>query len=192
VIVAGLDGGFASFGWAIADVGDDIRPLALGCIKTKKDARKVLACVDNHKRSQAIARELVRVLELYPDVGVVCAETIAFVRSASVMSLIGRAWGIIDTLCELRGLPLLQASPQEIKAACCPHIKNASKIDVQEALEERFGHVVRGQLLELNKGDREHPADALGSIVACMRRDEMRLARAASRSWQQTIDTLTA
>lgn len=173
----GLDVGFASFGWGIAELDPEARVLALGCIRTKKDPRKVLLAVDNHRRSQELVRGLSEVLDLYPDIGVICAETIAFVRSAVVMSQIGRAWGIVDALAELRGLPILQASPQEIKATVCPGVKNASKEAVQHALEQRFGIVVRTQLLKLNKGDREHPADALGAIVACLTKDELRLAR---------------
>lgn len=183
--VVGFDIGFAALGWGVADIeglnGLCVNPIALGVLKTKKDARKVLLAVDNHKRAQQLVRGLVEVLDRYqPDV--VCAETIAFVRSASVMAQIGRAWGVVDTLLELRGLPLLQADPIELKAACCPSIKNASKEDVQNALRDRFGAVVRVGLDALNKGDREHPADALGSIVACLHRDEMRLARARMES----------
>lgn len=187
----GLDVGFASLGWAIADVTDELRPLALGVIKTKKDPRKVLLAVDNHKRAQVIVRGLVEVLELYPDVGIVCAETIAFVRSASVMSQMGRAWGIVDTLCEQRRLPLLQASPQEIKAACCPGVKNASKVEVQVALGDRWHHV-HVQLAAMNKGDREHPADALGALLACQHCDEVRMGRSVERSRQRSIEELTA
>jgi Holliday junction resolvasome RuvABC endonuclease subunit len=188
----GLDIGFASFGWAIANTSDTQHPraLALGLIRTKKDPRKVLLAVDNHKRAQTIVRELGQVLELYPDVDIVCAETIAFVRSAVVMSQIGRAWGVVDALLEHRGLALLQASPQEIKRACCPSIKSASKLDVQEAVEQRFGPQVRLQLKPIPKSMHEHPCDALGAIWACLDRDEMRFERSISRARQRSIDEL--
>jgi Holliday junction resolvasome RuvABC endonuclease subunit len=190
----GLDTGLACFGWAIADVGEEPRCLALGVIRTAKDPRKVLLAIDNYRRAQHVVRGLAQALELYPDIGVVCAETISFVRNASTMAQIGYAWGIVAALLERHDPPLalLQASPQEIKAACCPKIKNASKLDVQEALEGRFGHSVRGQLLEYPKTLREHPADALGAIVACLNRDEMRLAKSARRERQRSIEELIA
>lgn len=183
----GLDVGFAAFGWAIAELDPDPRALALGLIRTKKDQRKVLLAVDNHKRGQQIVRELVDVLDLCPDVGVICAETISFVRSNTVMAQMGRAWGIVDALAELRGLPLLQASPQEIKKANCPLHKAASKLDVQQSLEERFGEAVRQQLVRIPRSMHEHPCDALGAIVACLSRDELRLARSGRRERQQHL-----
>jgi Holliday junction resolvasome RuvABC endonuclease subunit len=173
----GIDVGFAKLGWALADVSDPQHPrsLAVGLIRTEKDKRKVLAASDNHKRAQHIVRELAIVLDGHPSIGVICAETISFVRSAAVMSQIGRAWGILDALAEARRLPLLQASPQEIKAACCPFVKNASKDDVIHAVTARFGAETLAHLSPIPASMREHPADALGAIWACLQRDELRL-----------------
>lgn len=186
----GLDVGFASFGWGIVDLDPDPRALALGVIRTAKDKRKVLSTVDVHRRGQAIVRELVEVLDLYPGIDVACAESVSFVRSAVVMAMIGRAWGIVDALLEQRRISLLQASPQEIKKRNCPGVKNPSKEDVQAAIELRFGPVVTRQLAKLPKGQHEHPTDALGAIVACMDRDELRLARAGSRGRQRDLSEM--
>jgi Holliday junction resolvasome RuvABC endonuclease subunit len=187
----GLDIGFASLGWAIADMErDHVRPIALGVLKTKKDPRKVLLSVDNRKRTQVLVRGLREVLGLYPDVGIVCVETIAFVRSNTVMAQIGRANGVVDTICEIHGLGIEEATPAEIKAACCPGVKNASKEDVQRVLMDGYEQV-RLQLGKLPKGDREHPADALGALLACQHRDAIRHQRAAfARSRQRELEEL--
>lgn len=175
----GLDPGLAHVGWAVVDL-DPLRPIGLGVIRTAKDSRKVLATVDLHRRGQQIARALTEILAAYP-VGVCCAESISWVRSASTMAGVGRAWGVIDAVLEARGIGLVQASPQEIKQAVCGR-KSASKAEILDALDERFAGAIRRELRAIRATTlHEHPVDAIGAVVACLDRDEVRIARASSR-----------
>lgn len=179
MIVLGLDPGFRRFGWAVMRVdgaGEEL--LALGVWRTdKSDAkRNVRKASDDHRRGQELGRELLATLERRkPDA--VTAEAISFVRSSSVMAQIGRAWGMLDLACVQRSLPLLEVSPQDLKRAVTGRA-DASKLEVQAALDARFGGRVAELLAGIRaKGDHEHPVDAAGSIVACLDTDVIRMGR---------------
>lgn len=177
----GIDPGLAHLGWAIVDVGDDgARVLALGCIQTAKDKRKVLSTVDLHRRGQEIARALGEIVRLYPGISVAFAESLSFVRSASTMCGIGRAWGVVDAVLEANRIGLVQASPQEIKQVVCGS-KTATKDDVEAAVIRVCGEHVRTQLARITKSRREHPVDAVAAVLACIDRPELRIARGLDR-----------
>src|SRR3990167_10278650 len=123
--VLGLDPGIASFGWAVAAIDGDgvITPSELGVIRTDKAKGKVLCRDDDHARCAEIARALLALCALHSP-RVICAEALSHVapppkgmRSrmpVSTMTKQGRVWGLVDMLCEVRRIPLLQASPQTI------------------------------------------------------------------------------
>lgn len=179
MIVLGLDPGFRRFGWSVVRLTPDREELlALGVWKTEKSDKKlgVRKSSDNHRRGQAIGRELLAKIDEWQPV-VITAEAISFVRSAAVMAQIGRVWGLLDLVCVERDLPLLEVSPQDLKHAVCAR-KDASKADVQAAVDRRF----HGRVVELlapirAKGDHEHPVDAVASVVACLDVDVVRMAR---------------
>lgn len=179
MIVLGLDPGFRRFGWCIVELDASNAALRdLGVWKTDKSDKKlnIRKASDNHRRGQLLGRELLAAIDSWkPDV--ITAEAISFVRSASVMAQIGRVWGLIDLVCVERDLPLLEVSPQDLKQAVCGR-KDASKLDVQAAVDRRFA----GRSAELlagirAKGDHEHPVDAVGSVIACLDADVIRLGR---------------
>lgn len=182
MIVLGLDPGFRRFGWAVVRLGsqgDEL--LGMGVWRTAKTAAKanLRKASDDHRRGQELARELIGALDRWEPT-VLCAEAISFVRSASVMASMGRVWGLLDVVCAQRELPLLEASPQALKKAVTGRL-DASKADVQAALDARFG----GRVSELLAGirartDHEHPVDALGAVVACLESDVIRMARRMS------------
>lgn len=182
MIVLGLDPGFRRFGWCIVEVSaTHERLIDLGVWKTEKSGKKlgVRKSSDNHRRGQLLGRDLLALIEQHRP-AVITAEAISFVRSAAVMAQIGRVWGLLDLACVERDLPLLEVSPQDLKHAVCGR-KDASKADVQAALDARFGGRVAELLHPIRaKGDHEHPVDAVGSVVACLDSDVMRMGRRAA------------
>lgn len=97
----------------------------------------------------------------------------------STMVKVGRGWGLVDMLCEQRGVALLQVSPRAIKLAATGS-PSASKVDVQRALDERLGGAVVEALAGIRAATQhEHPVDALGAVIACLDHDFVRLALAA-------------
>lgn len=84
----------------------------------------------------------------------------------------GMAWGVVATLAEACRVPILQVSPQELKLRVVGK-KTASKEEVQQALEQRYGDLPWPPQRTL----REHAADGLGAIVACLDSDVVLMAR---------------
>lgn len=75
----------------------------------------------------------------------------------------------------LLGLPIVQATPQEVKRATTG-ARDASKDDVRAALERRYGPLA-AFLGALPDGEHEHPVDALAATVACLDSEPLRMAR---------------
>lgn len=175
--VLGIDPGLAHLGWAVVHLEPDGERLgALGVVKTvKRSGQGVLVTDDLHRRGMELARALVGILDQHQPVAV-CAESISYPRNASASASIGRAWGILDSELERRGLPLISASPQAIKKAATGRL-SASKEEVADALDARFGGRLAPLLAAMPKAAREHPADAVGAVVACLDHDHLRLAR---------------
>ena len=167
-------------------------------IHTEKSAKKreVRASDDNLNRARKI-HEALRELLTRHKIGVICAETMSFPRNAGAAAKVAMCWGVIASLTQETGIPIVQASPQEIKKVLCG-VASASKEDVQAALQERYpgkGSVSQptsfpgacdrplSDILANNgvkKSDLEHPYDALAAIIACLDSEIMRMARARS------------
>lgn len=177
MMVLGVDGGLASFGWALVEIQDDVRLKECGVIKTEKSNRKrnVLASDDNVDRARIIAKFL-RGLATVPCVAI-CAEAMSFPRSSSVAGKMSIAWGVLIGFAVQHDIPIAQASPQQIKKSVCGD-KTASKLDVQAAMLKRFGVTV---LDHVKRADREHAADACAAVLACLDSDIIRMARQMSR-----------
>jgi Holliday junction resolvasome RuvABC endonuclease subunit len=180
--VLGLDPGFSRFGWALVlllpEGGE--RVLDLGVFCTEKGKAKGLVREDDRRRAAELGRALLGVTRRHAP-AVVCAEALSHVNPreahmpVSTTTKVGRAWGLIDLLCELHEVALVQASPQAIKKATCG-VASASKVDVQGALVARYPELVP-LLQRIPASKREHAVDALGSIVASLHANELRLAR---------------
>lgn len=133
-------------------------------VRTEKRSRKlaVRASGDNVRRARHLAQEL--------EVALAC-EAQSWPRNAGASAKVALASGVVCGLAELHGLPLVQASPQDVKRAVCG-VKTASKDDVIGAIERRFPDV------EWPKPNSviEHTADAVASVVACLDAEARRLA----------------
>lgn len=202
MIVLGLDPGVASFGWGVLDVadvsvplGDELGLVELGVVRTKKGQGKILMRDDDHRRMGEIARELLAVTKRHrPDL--ICAEAFSMGGGGpghriqiSTMAKMGRVWGLVDMLCELHGVALLQTRPQEIKKRLTGRQK-ATKLEVQEALDDLLDGQLAAHLAGIRaKTQHEHPVDAIASIVTLLDHDHFRLARAACARARQPKPT---
>lgn len=137
--ILGLDPGFANIGYTVAEIGKySLKPVAAGVFQTEKSSkkRKVLAADDNLRRATEISEFMSMLIEEHR-IQAICAESMSFPRSSSVAAKMAMCWGVICALAALRGIPIVQASPQEIKVAVTGK-KTASKEEVQEAVSKKL------------------------------------------------------
>jgi crossover junction endodeoxyribonuclease RuvC len=184
--ILGIDPGFANCGYAVVLLTPDgaLKPMNMGVFNTDKSTakRNVLASDDNVRRAREISRFLRDLLRNGPHglVRAVCAETMSFPRNASTSAKMALCWGVTASLAEEFDLPVLQASPQQLKLAVAGD-KSASKEDVKKALEKQFGRQVLTKLCEETTASKqEHLFDALGAVVACRDSEVLRLVRRMS------------
>ena len=159
--IIALDPGFATIGFAVLGLVPRPRVTAFGIFRTDKTAKKqnVLAVEDNMRRAIEIARFLRQVVANAPKTVAICAEAMSFPRSASVAAKVALTWGVLASISEDHGIPILQASPQQVKAAVCG-AKTASKTDVQDAVAGFYPEIVDLRA-RIPRGAWEHPHDAL-------------------------------
>lgn len=178
VCILGVDPGFASFGWGVVSLnslGENI--LDVGVIRTKKSQKKlnVKATDDNFRRSQILAKALHKLIGQWKPI-VVVAESVSFPRNASAAAKVAMAWGILSDLCVVYGLPMVQATPQEIKKFLCAR-QTATKVDIQRSLEDRYVGQFRAFVDNHPATQLEHGFDAVGAVVTCLSSDVIRMAR---------------
>ena len=183
LFAAGIDPGFATMGLAMVEIfpePDQDRVEFLNVFRTMRSdkKRKVLAADDNVRRARELLATMKGILD-HEDLVAICAESMSFPRNSSCAAKLAMSWGIIITLAELHDLPIIQATPKEIKKATTSKY-SASKDEVERALKIKFGFR-KGEPLELyrsvSKTFREHAWDALGAVVACQESEAIRLAR---------------
>jgi Holliday junction resolvasome RuvABC endonuclease subunit len=187
--ILGLDPGFTNLGWCVAIYNPGalgpwggLSVHSMGCIETKKDPRKVLASVDNVRRAQAITRQLRGIIwgqardsdgEPVRLVDAIAIEAMSFPPNASSAAKMSLCWGVISAVSHLWQMPMIQASPQDIKESVTGSRK-ASKALMETTLSERYPEV--SKLLEDTRASRrEHPYDALGAIVASLGSEVMKM-----------------
>ena len=148
--IIGLDPGFASLGWARCEWdGSKITIVDGGVFETKPTdkKRRPRAVDDNMRRVREQARWLTDLLtgtvirnsQWKPDpqrmAAFVCVEAFTLGPKGTRHSAAkqGGSTATIGAVCEVLRLPLLQATPQEIKKATCGQLK-ASKDEVRAEL----------------------------------------------------------
>lgn len=186
----GIDPGLAHLGVAVcefAPIGirvirevnssDDAEPTpVMYCLETEKSDKKlaVKASDDNTRRARELFVQLEAIVREH-EVKAICTEAMSFPRSSSAAHKMGISWGVIVALSCLFDLPIVQASPKQVKQSVCGRA-DASKEDVQRALSAAYDVP-----LELfTKTRREHPFDALGAVVSCQDSEVVRTARKMS------------
>jgi Holliday junction resolvasome RuvABC endonuclease subunit len=177
-MLIGIDGGLAHMGIATMDRGEIVSLVVIETEKSEKK-REVRGSEDIVRR----AREVWDVLDTQMTRArregtglVVCMETLSLPRNAGASAKIGVALGIVVGCAALRALPIVQASPQEVKKKIAG-VRNASKDDVKTAVRRLYPS---SSLLldQMRKGDQEHAADAVAVIHACLDSDVVRAAGA--------------
>ena len=177
MVVIGIDGGFASMGLAVIDLTSDGEQLRrTWVVRTEKSARKlgVRSGDDSSRRARELAYEVDQAIVSY-QTGAIAIESPSWPRNAGVAAKMGIAFGVVFGLAEKHRLPLVMASPQAVKQAVCGR-KDASKDDVILAIERRFPAVEWPTQSTL----REHAADAIAVVLACLDSDALRMARRLS------------
>lgn len=185
VFILGADPGFASFGLSVVRLTKGAEEfIRTDVIRTQKSVKKrgVKAADDNFRRAQIIAAKLHEVVQGYQPMAI-AAESASWPRNASASSKLAMAWGVLADLCHVYQLPMVQASPQEIKKVLCGD-KSASKEAIRAAVEQLYP----GQFDEFKRrfparnppqpnGQWEHGFDSAGAIVTCLDTDVLRMAR---------------
>lgn len=186
------DPGFAHFGVAVVELrgpGGVLRPVYGTVIETEKTQQKrgVYAADDNFRRMRELFSALSRIAEQY-NVSIAVHESVSMPRNASAAAKIAASVGVLASMCEMRGIPTVQSSPQAIKKAVCG-ASSASKREVAEALCARWAistkavrktrcknPLPRAQFIDtaVRDGDVEHVWDALASVVAAQSSDVVR------------------
>jgi crossover junction endodeoxyribonuclease RuvC len=177
VIVLGIDGGFASLGLAAVEILPDRERLVDSwVVRTEKSSKKlgVRSGDDTARRAREIASRVDMAISLHQP-GAIALESPSWPRNAGVAAKMGVAFGCIFALAEKHRLPLVMASPQEVKRALTG-AKTATKDDVIAAIERRFPEITWPSQKTLW----EHAADAVGVVVACLDSDALRMARRLS------------
>lgn len=188
-LVIGIDPGFANCGFVVVELGatkefDRVIAGTVICTKKADKKRRVRAADDNVERGREIARHVLKVVREFGANRfiAICAESMSFPRHSGNAAKMAMTWGIIQTVAEVHALPIMQASPQELKRAVTGN-SMASKEEIIRKLSKTFGTVKLAPFVEdLAESKWEHLFDALGSIVACYETDTFRLARKMVRS----------
>jgi Holliday junction resolvasome RuvABC endonuclease subunit len=183
-VVMAIDPGFASFGvvlvqLALVGVPTEDTVVLMDVIRTKKSTKKtsVLASDDNYRRAKEIATRLRSLINTW-NVVAICGESMSFPRSSSAAAKVALSWGVVADIAVQHQLPLVQASPQRIKAFVCGRA-NASKDEVACALNKLYPEI--GSLCAtVTPSEWEHPMDALAAFVACKDGEVLRMARPRS------------
>lgn len=177
--IMGIDPGFGNVGWVIAEVtlepesDPGFKIFRAGVIQTQKTKRDVFSADDNFFRCRSIHRQLDTIFENHRP-AVVCMESMSYPRNSSVASKIGMTWGIIASVCEMYGVPVVMNSPQRIRESVLGEKK---KVEWEEvAAKVLFLYPELQSLLDhYAKGYHEHMIDAAAAIVGCRDSDMVRM-----------------
>lgn len=179
----GIDSGLAAFGVAVADVSD--AGLRFGHVEvwtTRPTAKKrrIRKADETAERIRTLAGCLHQlVVQMKPIALCVEAVALPFGRSRpSVVSALGRARGIVDTLAEVHRLPVLEWTPQEVKRVITG-TEDASKDAVRVGLEAKY--VELAAQWPVQKTLVEHAADA-AAVIHASRNADVVLAALRARS----------
>lgn len=177
--VLGIDCGFGSMGWAVANFSSGaLSPTLCGVITTEKSTKKqnVKATEDNIKRAQILYTKLLGLIS-ENQVGIIATETMSWPRNAGIVAKMGIAWGTIACAASQFNLPIVQASPMEIKRQVTGDGK-ASKERMIETIHRRYPYLS----LPHQTGLQEHAVDAVGAIIACQDSELMKWVRLNSQA----------
>lgn len=171
MIVIGIDPSLRNTGIAVVDVaGDSERIIATSVLQTK--ARKgVLVGTDDARCVCEIADGLNAAIAAHDPVAIVVEAPVG-AKAARAARALGLAIATVITATRLRGLPLIQVQPIDVKLATVGR-KKADKDDVILAIEQRYPDVPWPD----DQDVWEHVADAIGAVIAGLQTETIRAAR---------------
>lgn len=180
VLLLGIDPGIANLGWAVLELGhceDHDKVVGLGLILTEKSDKKLNVKVanDDTRRARELSRAVQGILTNNCGIRAVCSEELSLPRNSKTSRQIGISWGVMCGEASRLAIPIFQIPPTALKLSVTGK-KTASKIEVQEALTQRYPFI-KGMLKGLAPSKWEHPCDALGAIVSSMDTDGIRILR---------------
>jgi crossover junction endodeoxyribonuclease RuvC len=110
VIVLGVDPGTAALGYGILErIGGRLRPVDHGCVTTSPSESLP-------ERLHAVHQALTELIELHRP-GIVGVERLFFTRNAQTAFAVGQARGVVLLAAAQHGLPVVEATPNEVKSA---------------------------------------------------------------------------
>jgi crossover junction endodeoxyribonuclease RuvC len=163
MIVLGIDPSFCATGLAaigLSPTGERI--LETGVIRTAPQHKKrhILVGDDDARRVTEIAQGIDAWIRKYAPVAIV-VEAPAGSKHARAARALALSVGTVITTAVLRGIPLVQVQPLDVKRAVCGR-KNAAKEEMIAAVEQRFPEVKWPSPASVV----EHAADAIGAVLA--------------------------
>ena len=167
MIILGIDPGTAAVGYGIIErTGGTLRPIDYGCFETSPDSPLP-------DRLLAIHGCVSDLLDLHsPDL--VGVERLFFSRNVQTAFAVGQARGVVLLAAAARGVPVREATPNEVKVAVTGDGR-AEKEAVQRMVKLVLG------LAELPQPDDAADALALAMCVASRERTAQRTAASAVR-----------
>lgn len=192
-IVLGVDPGLAHCGWALVEITpnqiETARVLGVDVVNTearteREKGRAVRQADHDTHRLWTILRALVAALDSAPGpVVAIAAEIPTGGKGGRAVKSLALVQGCLVALAELRGLPFLVALNADIKLATAGK-RSATKDEVRAAVRLR---VHPGSISVLDAYERreaksriEHAYDAIGSVLAKLDDNAIRVARALS------------
>ncbi len=131
MIVLGIDPGTAAVGYGIVErTGSRLRPIDYGCFSTPSD-------LSLPERLEAIHVLIDDLLELHqPDL--VGVERLFFTKNAQTAFAVGQARGVVLLAAAQHGIPVREATPNEVKIATAGY-GSAAKDQVQRMVQAILG-----------------------------------------------------
>jgi len=177
-----LDPGFASVGVVVLKLtskGEFVKVAKL--IETKKAPKKqrLLVAHENVQRTIEIVRAL-RELDQQFMFRAICAESMSFPRNSSAAAKMAMCWGALCWFSESARTPILQARPQEIRAALGLKAGAGRKVGkeiVAARLRRKFKKAAKVIEAAAPPSKQEHLYDALAAGVACLQASEIQFVR---------------
>jgi Holliday junction resolvasome RuvABC endonuclease subunit len=170
--VLAIDPGFAIAGWALVRLASKPKNdwvSSVGLIRTSSDAKKrhVLQAEDNIRRTREVIAAI-RKLRRANGVCAICIEAFSPVRSSGVAAKLGHVYGAIAAYTEFASLPLIAASPQQVKRAVL-----GKQSGSEEEMEKALAKYAPTNMASLPKSMANHAWDAIGVFIACRESDVM-------------------
>jgi Holliday junction resolvasome RuvABC endonuclease subunit len=161
--VVGIDPGFRSIGAAKIEIVDGrVDVLRMEVLHTwPDDTGDVCASADDVRRAIEIFVALEEFID--DDVMQIRAEAMSYPRNATSAAKMKMCWGVIACISHARRIPILHATPMQIKQAVAGR-RDASKVDMISAIVRRFPRLAL-RINDMVKKDREHPVDALSAAL---------------------------